>query len=222
MTNDTPATPHAQPTPSSTPAEGSRSAVLRAAVGQAQTAYTQAAPDIRRLAHHFHGSLHGDLHDDAVAETEAFVWWAFRKLIAQGRDPLPLLGNIVDFAARRVRAGARFAGKVHLRDALSRQREGSFVASLSAGKDEVARQVRFALRDRAPGPAEEAITSLDWEAFLQSLPDENYRDMARGLAEGSTQAEIGARRGVSKAAAQQMGVRLRAKYTAFHGSDKER
>ena len=224
MTDANAGTPAERPDASVTSAGAPQAALSSEIIQQAQTAFTHAAPDIRQLAHHFHRRLHGEPHDEAVAETEAFVWKAFRKLVAEGRDPLPLVGNIVDFAARRVRSGRRFAGKVHVQDALStvsRHREGYFVTSLPhADDEEVAGEVRDALAHRVPGPAEEAITKADWEAFLQSLPDEKYREMAQGLAEGLTQAEIGESRGVSKAATQQLGGRLRAKYAEFHGGGK--
>jgi DNA-directed RNA polymerase specialized sigma24 family protein len=193
---------------------------------EAQAAFTAVAPDIHRLAHHFHRRLHGEMRDEAVAETEAFAWKAFCQLVAEGRDPVPLVSHIVDFAARRVREGRRFAGKVYAHDALPsdcRHRQDYFVTSLPhADDEEVAGEVRDALQHRVAGPAEEAISRMDWEAFLQSLPDDKYRDMAVGLAEGFTQAEIGARRGVSGNAAQQMVRRLRKKYAAFHEGDKGR
>ena len=50
----------------------------------ARAAFTQALPRIHRLAHAFHGRLRGDSHDEAVSETEAFAWKAFRDLAAQG------------------------------------------------------------------------------------------------------------------------------------------
>ena len=63
----------------------------------------------------------------------------------------------------------------------SRRRNGRFVTSLpQADDEEVASEVRNALQHRVPGPAEEAISKVDWQAFLESLPDDNYRNLAEG------------------------------------------
>jgi hypothetical protein len=216
MTDPT-AAPQAEPSPPTLSAED--------VIGQAQRAYTQAAPDIRRLAHYFHRRLRGELHKEAVAETEAFVWVAFLKLIEEGRDPLSTIPTIVDFEGRRVRELRRFAGKVHAQDALSqesRQRDGYLVTSLSRPEKEVAPEVRSAMRHRSPGPAEVAIANADWEAFLKSLPDDRYRDLARGLVDGYTLKEIAARRGVSAESVRQLTDRLQQKYVAFHAGGKDR
>lgn len=129
-----------------------------------------------------------------MAETEAFAWKAFRDLLAQGRDPVPLPGKITEFAAGRVRCGTRFAGKVRVRDALSpesRRRHGYSVTSLPQGDDDqVADEVRDALGVRGPSPAAEAITHVDFEAWLDGMNDK-YRAVALGLACGFNQREVG-------------------------------
>jgi hypothetical protein len=142
-------------------------------LARARAAFTEALPKIRALAHTFHRGLHGDLHDEAVAETEAFAWKAFRDLMARGRDPVPLPGKITEFAAGRARCGTRFAGKVRVRDALSpesRRRHGYSVTSLPQGDDDqVADEVRDALGVRGPSHAEEAIPPVDFEACLDGM-----------------------------------------------------
>ncbi len=192
---------------------------------RAQAAYTRALPTIRKLAHRFHRRLYGEWLDEAVAETEAFVWKAFRDLTARGRDPVPLTAKIVDFAARRVRAGNRFAGKVSVRDALSaeaRQRHGYFVTALPQAEDEaVAPDVHDGLRHRGPSPADEAICKIDYEAWLDSL-SARQREVAEGLASHLNVSEVARRDGVSKASVQQVRDRLSRQWDEFHGQSKDR
>ena len=172
-----------------------------------------------RLARAFHHRLRGDTLDDAVSETAAFTWTAFLKLAAQGRDPVPLTGSIVDFAARRVRAGRRFAGKVPVQDALSadaRKRHDYFVTALPHGDDdEVAAEIRDALGQGSVSPADEAICRADYQAWLQSL-SATQKAVAEGLASGLNLTDVAQERGVSKASVQQVRNRLAERWDAFH------
>lgn len=194
-------------------------------LARAQAAFTDAMPRIRRLAHLFHRRLHGELHDEAVAETVAFAWKAFRDLIARDRDPVPLTKTIVDFAARRIRSGVRFAGKVPIQDALSaeaRQRHGYYVTALpQAEDDKVAPEVHDGLRSRTPSPADEAISNVDYERWLNGLSDKQ-RAVAKGLASGMNLNDIALSRGVSKTAVQLVRKRLRRLWDEFHGEGMDR
>jgi hypothetical protein len=194
-------------------------------LARADDAFTAAVETIRNKAGFYFRHLPADQREDAVAETEAFALKGFRILMAQGRDPAPLAGKIAEFAARRVRFGTRFAGKVPVRDVLSadsRRRHGYHVTSLPHGdEDPVAAEVRDALGRGGPSPAEEAVTRLDYEAWLDGL-DEKYRAVAEGLASGLNQSEVAQRRGVSKGRVQQMAARLETSYDEFHGGGKAR
>jgi hypothetical protein len=173
-------------------------------IAQADAAFTGAAMDIERFAHYFHRRARGHLHEELVAETTAFTWRGFLTLIAEGRDPVRMLPHVVDYAARHVKAGRRFAGKVPIQDALSPEagrRDGYFVRSLPHHDKEVAAgEVRDALRSRVPGPAEEAICRADWADFLKTLSP-IQRSVAEGLESGLNLTEIAEQRGVSKTAA---------------------
>jgi hypothetical protein len=131
---------------------------------------------------------------------------------------VPLTNSITDFAAGHVRSGRRIAGKVPLRDALSsdsQQRHDYQITFLPHADDEaVAGEVRDALAHRVPGPAEEAIFNLDYEAWLDSLT-QTQRQVARDLQAGLNLTEIAQQRGVSRAAVQQVASRLRQSYEAF-------
>ena len=138
---------------------------------------------------------------------------------------MPLTGQIVDFAARRVRAGRRFAGKVPVQDALSadaRRRHDYFVTSLPhADDDEVASEVRDALAGHAASPADEAICKADYESWLASL-SERQREVALGLASGLNMTEVAQQRGVSKASVQQVRATLSDRWDEFHGEGNGR
>ncbi len=156
-------------------------------LARARAAYEECLPRIRNVIAYQHRHLRGEHRSEAMAETEAFVWKAFLRLALKGADPAQLASRIATFEARRVRSGRRFAGKVDAEDIMAdeaRHRNGHFVTSLPhADKEEVAAEVRDALAHRVPGPAEEAITRLDWQAFLDTLTPAQ-RGVAEGLESG--------------------------------------
>jgi DNA-binding NarL/FixJ family response regulator len=119
---------------------------------------------------------------------------------------------MVRFAAGHVRAG-KLLGRSESRDVLSRFacEEGHCVTALPGSCHEDAPNT---LASRIPGPAAEAITAMDWKAFLDTLTPKE-RALADGLAEGSRMAEIAQQRGVSKAAVGDMRNTLARKWSDF-------
>src|SRR5271154_5745246 len=77
-------------------------------------------PRIHRLAAFEHRRLRGDRHDDAVADTIALAWKSYRKMALQGREPDRLIGSIVGFSARHVRASKLLGGYTHVNDVMAR------------------------------------------------------------------------------------------------------
>lgn len=177
----------------------------------AQAAFEEHYPDIERRARLQHRKLRADTRDDAAAETIGWVWKAFRRMSLEGRDPVPLLPQMIRYAAGHVRAG-KLIGRSESNDVLSRsgrEKGGHSVGGLSGADGEAVE-----LRARVPGPAAEAITAMDWRAFLDTLTPKE-RALADGLVEGYSMAEIAEKRGVSKAAIGDMRNTVARKYEAF-------
>ena len=141
-------------------------------------------------------------------------------MTAHGRDPAPLAGKIAEFAARRVRSGERFAGRVPVRDALSdesRRRHGYHVTSLSGNEDDkVGSDVLGGLRDPAPSPAEEVCARLDVEAWLDGL-DGKPRAVAEGFRAGARREDLARQLGVTTERIRQIRAALRRNYEEFQG-----
>jgi hypothetical protein len=182
-------------------------------------------PRIHRIATLQHRRLHGDQHDDAVADTIALAWKAYRRMALQGRDPDPLLGPIVRYSAGHVRAGKLIGGYPHVNDVMSRfarGRNGYAVTSLAhAEHDQAAAEVHDALRDRGLGPAEEAACRVDYADWLATL-SEKQRALAEDLASGLSITEVAARRGVSHAAVGEMRKILARKWDERESGAKKR
>jgi hypothetical protein len=201
--------------------DGPDTAVLDAdASARVGEQYARCRGAIRHRASFKVRHLRGHARQEALAEIEAFAWYAFLRLAARGDDPAGWVSTVVDFAAGRYKEGRRFAGRVPLQDALSeegRRRRGQLVASLPLGDgDKVPAEVRAALRHRAPGPAAEAILRADWEEFQKTLTARE-RALVGGLEAGMNLTEIAQQQGVSKAATQDMRRTVARKWAARGG-----
>jgi hypothetical protein len=187
--------------------------------------FEQHYPRIHRIATLQHRGLHGDQHEDAVADTIAWAWWAYRKMALDGRDPERLIGSMVRFSAKRVRAGQLLAGKPRANDVMSRlsgRGDSYFVTTLpNSREDEAAAEVHDALRDRGPDPAEEATFRVDYADWLATLSDKQ-RALAEDLASGLNMSEAAQRRGVSHAAMGDMRKTLARKWDEREGEERDR
>ena len=113
-----------------------------------QQSFTDALPRIEGLASAYLGYQHDK--EEAVAETIALSWQAYRDLALRGRDVVRLLGKIVEFSARRVRCGRGLTNINPARDVLSqiaRFRNGYQMGSVPIGDEPAAPEVLDALRN---------------------------------------------------------------------------
>jgi hypothetical protein len=182
-------------------------------------------PRVHRIATLQHRGLHGDQHEDAVADTIALAWRAYRRMALKGGHPDRLVGPITRYSAMHVRNGQLLTGKppVHeVMSRLSRRRHGHFVTGLPSSEDEeAAAAVHDALRHRGPGPAEEAACRVDYADWLATL-SEKQRALAEDLASGLSMSEVAERRGVSHAAVGDMRKTLARKWDEREGGKKAR
>jgi len=150
-------------------------------------------------------------YEDIVAEAIAACWSAWVGLISRGRDPLEVgVTGIANQAARYVRSGRRLANRNGGRHKMSvehrrAQRLGGYkVVSLDTGPAARADYGPAAWKDwiatdRHTSPAEAAAFRIDFESWLDSLP-ERRRLTALLLAEGRGTLEVATMVGVSPAA----------------------
>ena len=142
----------------------------------------------------------------------------------KGGDPDSLVGPIVQYSAKHVRAG-KLIGGYPVNDVMSRfshQAGGHFVTTLPNSEEEAAAaEVHDALWDRCPGPAEEAACRVDYADWLARL-SEKQRAVAEGLASGFNVSETAKRRGVSRAAVQDIRKTLARKWDEHEGGEKTR
>jgi hypothetical protein len=149
-------------------------------------------PKIEGLASAQHSRMHGERKDEAIAETVALAWKAYRDLALRGRNTEPLLGKIVEFSAKRVRSGGRLVGMHPVGDVMSptaRFRHDYSVGSLPLSEEPAAPEIVDALSDDGGSPAELAAFRIDLEEWLSRL-DQRHRTVAKQLLSGLNTVEV--------------------------------
>ncbi len=201
-------------------AADNRQSLDPAALADAQRRFLAVKGRIEGHAHRRFAFLHGEAREEAVAETLAFAWKAYRQLCLQGRNPDELLGGLAAFCALRVLRGDRLAGRTPAGDALSRGRRRARPLPHSESEP-TAPEVQNALEDTAVSPADQAAFNVDLHDWLAGL-EPTQRQVALELAGGAANSEIGARRGRSRGWTNLVRRELRRSWEEFNAADRDR
>lgn len=153
-------------------------------------------PRIQQMVSRQHYKLYGDMRDEAVADTLAFAWRYYRNMAMEGGNPDRVLGSIIRFSAKHVRAGKKIGRSPDAEDVLNQTGEHSVRYLPHHQEDKAAKEAHAAVRSRLPDPADEAISDLDYRAFLDSLSP-NDRNLAESLVAGQNMSDVAKERGVS-------------------------
>jgi DNA-directed RNA polymerase specialized sigma24 family protein len=182
-----------------------------------QQGFLEALPRIQRIARFRLRHLCGERKDEAVAETVALAWNAYRRLFLTGRDVAPLVGKIAEFSARQVCCGRQLTG-TRIRDVLSPvPRHDHLVEAIPFSDDDDADpEVVDALQDRRHSdPAEEAALRVDVNDWLDGL-DDKQRQVAKELAGGLNTTDVARLHRVSRTRIWQRREELKESWDRLH------
>jgi DNA-directed RNA polymerase specialized sigma24 family protein len=142
-------------------------------------------PAIVRHARRYVKNLSPDAAEEAVQEAVATAFVAYARLVKLGKEDSACAGPLARFAVRRACSGRTIAGSVNVNDVSSRWceiRRG--IRGESLDRQEGHENWReIVVQDRRATPAEIAITRIDFQAWLSSLPG-RQRKIAEVLATG--------------------------------------
>jgi hypothetical protein len=158
------------------------------AIGDIGEWFTANAEKIYGLASAQHCRMRGERKEEAVQETVAITWRECQKLFERGENVVALLGRIIEFAAKGVRGGGRLVGQQPIRDVMSPARRHGHCVGEPREHERV-----------EPSSADQVAVSVDLEEWLATL-DPRRREIAEQLVSGLNTADVGRRRGVTRAA----------------------
>ena len=123
--------------------------------------------------------------EEAVQEAVATAFVAYARLVSLGKEDSTCAAPLTRYAVRRTRSGRTTAGSVNINDVTSQwcqcrrgiRRESLDQQAATCGLREIV------VEDRRATPAEIAITRIDFQAWLCSLPH-RLREIAEVLATG--------------------------------------
>ena len=105
------------------------------ALALAQRQFEAALPRILEVIRFRLRHLRGEQKEEDSAEALALTWKYYLRVCESGRDPMPFVQKVAEFAARHVNRGGRLAGHQTTKDVMSRRakhRTGHTVQSIAA------------------------------------------------------------------------------------------
>ena len=165
---------------------------------------------------------------EAVAEAQACAWKAWRGLVERGKDPVAVgISGIAGYAVRHVKNGRRIGNRGGGRGGMDvfhfKAQAACGFKVVGLGRDAEREPGRgsdawkeWLACDNRVGPADEAAFRVDFEAWLEGLP-ERKRRVAELLAEGHEGVVVARLVGIAPSRVTQLRSELAASWRAFQG-----
>jgi len=180
-------------------------------------AFVAMLPDIRRHAMAAFRHLDREAQAEAVQEVSANAFVAFHRLAELDKLDLAYPAVLAKYGVAQCRDGRKVGGRLNVNDALSpyaQRNKGFQVERLDKlNRTEDAWQ-RVVVEDRHAGPAEVAITRLDFAQWLGRLPL-RLRRIARFLAAGETTTDAAEHFNISPGRVSQIRRELKHNWESF-------
>ena len=183
--------------------------------------FLEMLPTIQRYAQVAFRGLDSESREDLVEEVVANSAAACKRLFEQGRESIVYPTVLAKYGIAQVREGRKLGNKHSRRDVLSRyaQRTKGFVVETLDGYGTTEDGwLEVAVEDRNAGPAEVAITRIDFADWLNLLP-KRQRQIATTLATGETTGRTARRFGVSHSRISQVRRELSDAWRRFQSAD---
>lgn len=145
-------------------------------------------PAIQRNARFFFLHLKPEAREEAIEGVLAYAFVAFTRLVESGKIDLVYPSVLARFGAAQIRSGRRVGTPENKRDLLSshaQSKNGFVVDRLDRFDNQEDEWKQIAIEDRHSGPAEVAITRIDFAAWLTTLTS-HQRKIAKTLAIGES------------------------------------
>lgn len=176
-------------------------------------------PLIRRHARASFRSLDPEARDEAVQETVANAFVAYKRLVDRDRSHVIAALPLARYAVAQIRTGRRVGGSLNIRDVSSpycQHRQGVLLERLDRVVESEGVWVEVLVEDPSCTPADIAAIRLDFQSWLASLP-ERHRQIAEVLSTGEGRSVVARLFEVSSARISQLRAHFKATWLAFQG-----
>jgi hypothetical protein len=174
---------------------------------------------IRRQAHFAFQHCDPESREELTAEVVANCYCAYRRLVDRGCLERAYPTPLADYAIRQVRAGRRIGNPSNIHDmssAICQRQKGVTLKRLDRHDVQSDAWHQILVEDRQAGPADVAMTRIDFGAWLNSLPKPTRR-AAEILATGEATGQVARMFGLTPGRISQLRRELYRAWLAFIG-----
>lgn len=186
---------------------------------EAREHFARLLPEIQQSIVFCFRHLKPELREDRTAEAVALAFEMFVRLVQRGKADVAYAGPLANYAARQVLDGRQCGSPLNVRDIsshYSQQQTGIRSHSLHRQDRESGEWRELVVEDRSAGPADVAMTRIDFRDWLQTLGEKN-RQVAEILASGETTQAVANRLQLSAARISQLRRELMNAWNEFQG-----
>ncbi|HUE14314.1 MAG TPA: hypothetical protein VMR25_09135 [Planctomycetaceae bacterium] len=181
--------------------------------------FLQLLPAIQEQAEFAFRGVSVELREELIQEVIAAAYVLFTSLWRRGKADLIYATPLAKFAVRHVRDGRRIGSRSNSRDITSpraREAKGIVIERIERFNRRRGEWREVLLEDRTAGPAEIAMTRLDFASWLSTLSNRD-RQLAEKLALGETTGCVARMFRISVARVSQLRRELCRKWQKFIG-----
>jgi len=156
---------------------------------------------------------------ELIAEVIANCWIAFVRLLDRGLEDVIYPTPLAQYAIRQTRDGRKVGGRLNVRDVSSEYAQrckGFRLERLDRYNERTDEWKEVLVEDKTAGPAEIAVSRIDFGTWLRSLPVAK-RQVARALALGETTKRTARRFRVTAGRVSQLRRELQNSWESFQG-----
>lgn len=157
--------------------------------------------------------------EDLVAEAVANAFCAYQRLVQRGLGQVIYATPLSRYAIQQIRSGRRVGNRLNIKDVSSTYAQRAKVIRLERldmRDDTGGRWQEVIVEDKTAGPAEIAITRIDFVAWLKLLTPRTRR-IAKTLATGETTKEVARKFALSQGRVSQLHRELQLAWQMFQG-----
>ena len=186
---------------------------------EAREQFSRLLPEIQQNIAFRYRHLKPELREDRTAEAVALAFEMFVRLVQRDKAEVAYAGPLANYAARQVLNGRQCGSPLNVGDITShysQQQTGIRGRSLHRFNGESESWQELVVEDRGAGPADVAVTRIDFRDWLQTL-SEKKRQVAEILASGETTQAVANRLQLSAGRISQLRRELMEAWNEFQG-----